>query len=155
MSVVIDTEIVPNGIYRISDFTQYEPIRKDYYHIEIEFTKHTNVSAKLTNKCTVLQSYLKQCKKPSSKVYTAKQIKKKKAKASTCIKLVNQMLYHKGYLSKKNYSKYGSYWTKASNNALKKFQKKWNKQGLKPKINEKGSISNNCWTAIKRYTEVK
>lgn len=182
MSVVIDTEIVPNGVYRISDFTEYAPIRKDYYEIEIEFTKHTSVSAKLTNKCTVLQSYLKQCKRPSDKVYTKGQIdasKKGKPKkvtykvkdkktgkmvkktktikpvASSCIAYVNQVLMSKGKYPKKTYKKYGSYWTKSSHNALKRFQKKWNKQGLKPKVNEKGKLSKNCWEAIKRYTEVK
>ena len=155
VSVVMNTEIVPNGVYVISDFTEYEPIREDYYNIEIEFSKYTTISSKLTNKCTVLQSYLKQCKRPSSKVYSVKQIKNKKAKGSTCIKYVNQMLYKKGYLSKKTYNAYGSYWTKYSRKALVKFQKKWNKKGLKPRINEKGSISKNCWKAIKRYPEVK
>lgn len=155
VSVVIDTEIVPNGVYIISDFTEYEPIRKDYYEIEIEFSKHTETSIKLTNKCTILQSYLKKCKRPSGKVYTAKQIKNKKAKSSTCIKYVNKMLYKKGYLSKKTYKAYGSYWTKSSRKALVKFQKRWNKKGLKPRLNEKGKISKNCWKAIKRYPEVK
>jgi hypothetical protein len=158
VSVVMDIEdsVVPNGVYNISEFNEYKPIRKDYYEVEIEFTKFTSYNPKLTNKCTVLQSYLKQCKKPSSKkVYTAKQIKNKKAKASTCIKYVNKMLYKKGFLSKKIYKKYGSYWTKSSRDALKEFQKRWNKQGLSPKINEKGSISKNCWKAIKRYPEVK
>lgn len=183
VSVVVDTEIIPNGVYHIADFTEYEPIRKDYYHIEIEFVKYVKITEKLTNKCTVLQSYLKQCKRPSSKVYTKKQIdankkgkplkvkykvkdkktgkmvtktKTIKPPASTCTKYVNQMLYKKGfYKSKKNYKAYASYWTKSSHNALVRFQKRWNKQGLKPKINEKGKISKNCWKAILRYTEVK
>jgi hypothetical protein len=177
VSVVMRTEVVPNGVYVISDFTEYEPIRKDYYECEIEFTKYTKVSAKLTNKCTILQSHLKECKRPKVKVYTTKQInaakkgkpltKKVKGKdgktktitinpkPSTCVKYVNQMLYKKGYLSKKTYKNYGSYWTKYSRRALKKYQKKWNKKGLRPKINEKGTISKNCWKAIKRYTEVK
>ena len=142
-----------------------------------EFTKYKKVSAKLTNKCTILQSHLKECKRPKVKVYTTKQInaakkgkpltKKVKGKdgktktitinpkPSTCVKYVNKMLYKKGYLSKKTYKNYGSYWTKYSRRALKKYQKKWNKKGLRPKINEKGTISKNCWKAIKRYTEVK
>lgn len=155
VSVVIDTELVPNGVYMISNFTEYNALRKDYYEIEIEFSKHTKPDIKLTNKVTVLQSHLKKCKKPSSKVYTTKQIKNKKAKSSTCIKYVNKMLYKKGYLSKKTYKSYGSYWTKYSRKALVKFQKKWNKKGLRPKLNEKGKISKNCWKAIKRYPEVK
>ena len=155
VSVVIDTEVVPNGVYMISDFTEYEPIRKDYYEIEIEFTKHSTTSAKLTNKCTVLQQQLKSCKRPSSKVYTVKQIKNKKAKGSTCIQYVNKVLYRKGYLSKKTYKDYGQYFTKNSRKALVKFQKKWNKRGLKPKLTENGKINPNTWKAIKRYPEVR
>ena len=123
VSIVMNTEVVPNGVYDISNFTEYAPIRKDYYEAEIEFTKHVTVDHKLTNKCTVLQSYLKQCKKPNvKKVYTAKQIdaakkgkpltikiKKKdkngkvvtktkaiKPPASTCVGRVNEVLYTLG-----------------------------------------------------------
>ena len=99
VSVVADTEVIPNGVYTISDFTQYDVIRKDYYECEIEFSKYQKVKGKLTNKCTILQSYLKTCKKPSDKVYTYKQIKAKKSKAkpTTCIGYVNKVLYQLGY----------------------------------------------------------
>lgn len=189
MSVVIDTEIIPNGVYTISDFTDYTARHKDYYEIEIEFSKHQKVSSKLTNKCTVLQSYLKTCKKPKGKVYTLKQVKNKKAKGSECIGYVNKVLYNLGYWGptkpkkpskkgkskkaynkalkeykaaskeyknrKKTYSTYKLYWTKYSKKGLKRFQKRWNKKGLKPKLNEKGTFSKKTWTALKRYPEVK
>lgn len=212
VSVVMDTELVPNGIYDITDFSEYSPIRKDYYEIEIEFTNYVDISAKLTNKCTVLQSYLKQCKRPTSKVYTTKQIdaakkgkpikvkvktKDKKGKtvtktktikpeASMCIGYVNEVLYTLGFYGpskpksisgrsvikfseiekyekqlqnwkngKKYYKNYKSYWTKTSVKGLKKFQKRWNKKGLKPKLNVKGTLDKNTWKAILRYPEVK
>lgn len=154
VSVVTETGGIINDIYTISSFGEYEIIRKDYYEVELEFTKYVRITHKLLYKCTVLQSKLKQCKKPSGKVYTVNQIKKNKAKASTCIGLVNQVLYSKGYLSKKHYKAYTNYWTKHSKKALIKFQKKWNKKGLKPKVNEKGKLSKKCWTALKRYTEL-
>ena len=189
VSVVADTEVIPNGVYTISDFTEYEAIRPDYYEIEIEFTKYQKVSGKLTNKCTVLQSYLKSCKKPKHKVYTLKQVKNKKAKSSECIGYVNKVLYNLGYWGptkpkkptkkgkskkaynkaledykaaskeyknrKKTYNTYYKYFTKYTQKGLKRFQKKWNKKGLKPKLNEKGTLSNNTWAALKRYPEVK
>ena len=212
VSVVMDTEIVPNGVYDITEFSEYSPIRKDYYEIDIEFTKHTTISTKLTNKCTVLQSHLKQCKRPTSKVYTTKQIdaakkgkpikvkvktKDKKGKtvtktktikpvASTCLGKVNEVLYTLGYYGpskpkdisgrsvikfseieryekqlanwknrKKYYNNYKNYWTKTSVKALKKFQERWNKKGLTPKLNTKGTLDKNTWTAILRYPEVK
>ena len=212
VSVVMDTEVVPNGVYDITEFSEYSPIRKDYYEVEIEFTNHVSVDNKLTNKCTVLQSYLKQCKRPKvDKVYTTKQIdaakkgkpikikvktKDKKGKtvtktktikpvASTCIGRVNEALYSLGMWGpskpkdgtkpvitiedikkydkeyrawkarKKYYKNYKNYWTKTSVKALKKFQKKWNKKGLKPKLNTKGKLDKNTWKAILRYPEVK
>ena len=33
VSVVMDTEVVPNGVYDITGFSEYSPIRKDYYEI--------------------------------------------------------------------------------------------------------------------------
>jgi hypothetical protein len=155
VSIDIDTEVVPNDIYYISNFSEYEVIRKDYYECELELDTFRDVRSKLTNICTILQTKLKQCKRPSDKVYTAKQIKKKKVKESNCIGLVNKMLYKKGYYkSKKRYKEYHAFWTKTSRKALINFQKKWNKKGLKPKLNKKGKIDNKTWKAILRYTEL-
>lgn len=197
VSIVIDTEVVPNDVYAISDFTNITLVRNDYYEIEIEFTKHTQVSQKLTNKCTILQSRLKSCSYPSKKVtnkaYTTKKIdkasakKKKKMQVGKCLQYVNEILYTKGFYGKgaentivteitkkKNkkgkikkvkskvthtrkwwYNKYKIYWSTLSKRALKRFQKKWNKQGLKPHVNEKGTLSKNTWEALKKYTELK
>lgn len=197
VSIVIDTEVVPNDVYAISDFTNITLVRNDYYEIEIEFTKHTQVSQKLTNKCTILQSRLKSCSYPSKKVtnkaYTTKKIdkasakKKKKMQVGKCLQYVNEILYTKGFYGKgaentivteitkkKNkkgkikkvkskvthtrkwwYNKYKIYWSTLSKRALKRFQKKWNKQGLKPHVNEKGILSKNTWEALKKYTELK
>lgn len=163
VSVVADTEIIPNGLYQITDFTDFDMIRKDYYEVEIEFTKFTTLTDKLTNVCTVRQSKLKACKRPSTKkVWTVNQIKKKKAKAGgLCLGYVNELLYVKGYYGKGNkkrksiYNSYKNYWTKYSVSALKRFQTKWNKQGLKPKLNTKGKLDKNTWNALKRYPEVK
>lgn len=197
VSVVIDTEVVPNGVYAISDFTDINLVRKNYYEIEIEFTKHTQLSQKLTNKCTILQSKLKSCsyppKKTTKKAYTTKKInkasskEKKKMQVGKCLQYVNEILYSKGFygagasgktvkktIKKKNkkgktvkttkkvtynrkyyYNKYKTYWSSLSKRALIKFQKKWNKQGLKPTLNTKGTLSKNTWAALKRYTELK
>lgn len=155
VSVVADTLVIPNGVYVISDFTEYEPIRKDYFEADIEFTSYRKSSSKLTNKVTILQSYLKYCKKPKLKIVTGKQIKANKLKKNTCIQNVNKVLYGLGYLSKKNYKNYGGYWTKASHRGLVRFQKAWNKKGLTPKLNTKGNMTRDCWKAIKRYPEVK
>ena len=154
LSIVADTEIIPNDVYVISDLPEYEAIRNDYYELTLEFTKYSKVTYKLTNKCTVLQSRLKQCRKPSDRVYSVNQIRKNKAKAGLCIGYVNQALYSCGLLSKKTYVKYKNYWTRASKNSLIRFQKRWNKKGLKPKLNQKGRIDNNTWNALKRYTEL-
>lgn len=197
VSVVIDTEVIPNGVYVINDFTNITLVRGDYYEIEIEFTKHTQLSQKLTNKCTILQSRLKKCSYPSKKV-TKKAYKtstidkastkqKKKMQVGNCLQYVNEILYTKGFygkgaentkvtkITKKKtksgkvkkvktkvthsrkwwYNKYKTYWSTLSKRALKRFQKKWNKQGLKPKVNEKGILSKNTWTALKKYTELK
>lgn len=189
VSVVIDTEVVPNGVYAISEFNEINLVRKDYYEIEIEFTKHTQLSQKLTNKCTILQTKLKSCSYPSKKV-TKKAYKltkinkasakeKKKMQVGKCLQYVNEILYKKGfyaegasntkkkYKTKKGkkksvkltrkyyYNTYKTYWSVLSKRALKRFQKKWNKQGLKPQVNEEGSLSKNTWTALKKYTELK
>lgn len=197
VSVVIDTEVLPNGVYAISDLTNITLVRKDYYEIEIEFTKHTQLSQKLTNKCTILQTRLKSCSYPSLKVtkkaYKTKKIdkasakEKKKMQVGKCLQYVNEILYIKGFygagasnktvkkkVKKKNkkgkivkttkkvtynrkyyYNKYKTYWSSLSKRALKRFQKKWNKQGLTPGLNEKGDLSKNTWKALKRYTELK
>lgn len=193
VSVVIDTEVVPNGIYAISEISSITLVRKNYYEIEIEFTKHTQISQKLTNKCTILQTRLKSCSYPSKKItkkaYTLKKInkastkEKKKMVVGKCLQYVNEILYTKGfyasgasnktvkkkYKNKKGkkvtkkitynrkyyYNTYKTYWSVLSKRALKRFQKKWNKQGLKPKVNEKGILSKNTWTALKKYTELK
>jgi len=193
VSAVIDTEVVPNGVYAISDFQEITLVRNDYYEIEIEFTKHSQISQKLTNKCTILQSRLKGCSYPSKKVtnksYTIKKIdkasakEKKKMQVGKCLQTVNEILYVKGfygkgaskdtvkkkYNTKKGkektkkitlnrkyyYNKYKMYWSTLSKRALIRFQKKWNKQGLKPKLNTKGTLSKNTWVALKRYTELK
>lgn len=193
VSVVIDTEVVPNGVYAISDCTNITLVRGDYYEIEIEFTKHTQLSQKLTNKCTILQTRLKSCSYPSKKVtkkaYKTSKIdkastkEKKKMQVGKCLQYVNQILYDKGFYGagasgktikqkyktksgkkktkkvkltrKYYYNKYKIYWTSISKKALKKFQKKWNKQGLKPKLNTEGTLSKNTWAALKRYTELK
>lgn len=163
VSIVSDTELIPNGVYHITDFTDFDLIRKDYYEVEIQFSKHTNLTSKLTNVCTIMQSRLKACKRPSTKkVWTVNQIKKKKAKAGgLCLEYVNKVLYVKGYYGKGNkkrksiYNSYKNYWTKYSVSALKRFQTKWNKQGLKPKLNKKGKLDKNTWNALKRYSEVK
>ena len=227
VSVVIDTEVVPNGVYTISDCTNITLVRGDYYEIEIEFTKHTQLSQKLTNKCTILQTRLKACSYPKKevlkhktvtkktksgkkkkiktdelvdKVYSIKKIdkasakEKKKMQVGKCLQYVNEILYKKGFYGKgaentevikitkkkvagskkikkgKNkgkykskvthsrkwwYNKYKIYWSTLSKQALKRFQKKWNKQGLKPTLNTKGTLSKNTWEALKRYTELK
>lgn len=190
VSVVIDTEVVPNGVYAISDFTNITLVRGEYYEIEIEFTKHTQLSQKLTNKCTIFQTRLKSCSYPSKKLtnkaYTTKKIDKasskdkKKMQVGKCLQYVNEILYIKGFygagasnktVKKKNkkgktakkvthnrkyyYNKYKTYWSTLSKRALIRFQKKWNKQGLKPTLNTKGILSKNTWAALKRYTELK
>lgn len=197
VSVIIDTEVVPNGIYAIREFTDITLVRGDYYEIEIEFTKHTQLSQKLTNKCTILQTRLKSCSFPSLKVtkkaYTTTKIdkastkQKKKMQVGKCLQYVNEILYKKGFYAKGSentkvtkitkkktksgkvkkvktkvthnrkwwYNKYKTYWSTLSKRALKRFQKKWNKQGLKPGLNEEGDLSKNTWTALKRYTELK
>ena len=190
VSVVIDTEVVPNGVYAISNLTNITLIRNNYYEIEIEFTKHTQLSQKLTNKCTILQTRLKACSYPSKKVtnkaYTTSKIdkastkEKKKMQVGKCLQYVNEILYKKGFYgagasnktvkkkykgktkSKKvtlnrkyYYNTYKTYWSSLSKRALIKFQKKWNKQGLKPTLNTKGTFSKNTWAALKRYTELK
>lgn len=185
VSIVIDTEVVPNGVYAISDFTNITLVRGNYYEIEIEFTKHTQLSQKLTNKCTILQSRLKACSYPSKKVtnktYTTKKIdkasskEKKKMQVGKCLQYVNEILYIKGFygagaenVTKKKtkkdkvthnrkwwYNKYKIYWSSLSKRALIRFQKKWNKQGLKPTLNKEGILSKNTWAALKRYTELK
>lgn len=220
VSVVIDTEVVPNGVYAISDFTDITLVRGDYYEIEIEFTKHTQLSQKLTNKCTILQTRLKSCAFPKEKltvkkkikkgkkkgkykkitkdklvdlVYTTKKIdklsskEKKKIQVGKCVQYINEILYIKGFYAKGSentkvtkivkkktkkgkvkkvktkvthnrkwwYNKYKIYWSTLSKKALKRFQKKWNKQGLKPKLSTKGILDKNTWAALKRYTELK
>lgn len=216
VSVVIDTEVVPNGIYAISDCRNITLVRGDYYEIEIEFTKHTQPSQKLTNKCTILQTRLKSCAFPKEKltvtkktkkgkkkkvtkdklvdiVYSPKKIdklsskEKKKIQVGKCVQYINEILYTKGFygkgaenvkvtkITKKKtkkgktktvktkvthnrkwwYNKYKIYWSTLSKRALKKFQNKWNKQGLKPKLGTKGILDKNTWAALKRYTELK
>ncbi len=220
VSVVIDTEVVPNGVYAISDFTDITLVRNNYYEVEIEFTKHTQLSQKLTNKCTILQTRLKSCNFPKEKlsvtkktkkgkkkkvtkdklvdlVYSPKKIdklsskEKKKIQVGKCVQYINEILYKKGFYGKgaentevtkitkkkikkgKNkgktkkvkekvthsrkwwYNKYKMYWSTLSKRALKRFQKKWNKQGLKPKLKTKGILDKNTWAALKRYTELK
>lgn len=119
VSVVIDTEVVPNGVYAISDFTNITLVRGDYYEIEIEFTKHTQLSQKLTNKCTILQTRLKTCNYPSKKltkkayktstIDKASSKQKKKMQVGKCLQYVNEILYKKGF-----------YGAGASNNTVKK-----------------------------------
>lgn len=190
VSVVIDTEVVPNGVYAISEISNITLVRKDYYEIEIEFTKYTQLSQKLTNKCTILQSRLKSCKYPSKKTtkkaYTLKKInkastkEKKKMQVGKCLQYVNEILYKKGFYAKGAnpkktkkiktskgktksvkltrkyyYNTYKTYWSVLSKRALKRFQKKWNKQGLKPELNEKGRLDKKTWKALKKYTELK
>lgn len=53
------------------------------------------------------------------------------------------------------YNKYKIYWSTLSKKGLIRFQKKWNKQGLKPKLGTKGILDKNTWSALKRYTELK
>lgn len=172
VNVVIDSKPVANGVYDISKFEGFHLLRKNTYEFSIELTTHTSTKPKLTNKVTVLQTNLKHCAKPKGKVVTTKQVKngyyyvkkgKKKTKVtlkpSSCIGYLNQVLYKKGcYTTSKGkktaYKKYKKYFTKYTTSALKKYGKKWNKKGLKPKVNEKGKLSKNMWTAIKRYPEL-
>ena len=172
VNVVFDSEFVQNGVYDITDLSNLNLVRPNVYEFSIELITYTVNKPKLTNKVTVLQSRLKRCSKPKDKVLTLKQIKKGeytvkkgkkktkvKIKKSTCMKYVNQVLKNKGcYTSDKGkytkYKKYNSYFTKYTTAGLKRYGKKWNKKGLKPKVNEKGKLSKNMWTAIKRYTEL-
>lgn len=172
VNIVVDTEVVKNGVYDISDFTGFKLLRKNIYEFDIELTTHTNIDKKLINKVSVLQSRLNKCKKPKHLVLTANQIKKgeytvKKGKKKTkvkikqnsCVGYLNKVLKKKGcYTTSKGkytaYKKYNKYFTKYTVAGLKKYGKKWNKKGLKPKVNEKGKLSKNMWTAIKRYNEL-
>lgn len=172
VNVVINSDAVPNGVYDISKFDGFKLVRPNVYEFSIELKTYTNIKNKLTNKVTILQSNLKRCKKPKHKVLTAKQIKKGeytvkkgkkktrvKIKKSTCVEYLNQVLKKKGcYTTSKGkytaYKKYKSYFTKHTVAGLKRYGKKWNKKGLKPKVNEKGKLSKNMWTAIKRYPEL-
>ena len=172
VNVTIDSEAVPNGVYDISKFNGFKLVRKNVYEFNIELITHTSITPKLTNKVTVLQTRLNNCKKPKQHVVTLKQVKKGeytvkkgkkktkvKLKSSSCLKYLNKVLKAKGcYPSDKGkytkYKKYNGYFTKYTTTGLKKYGKKWNKKGLKPKVNEKGTLSKNMWTAIKRYNEL-
>lgn len=172
VNVIIDSDAVKNGIYDISKFEGFKLIRKNVYEFNIELTTHTEINRKLTNKVSVLQSRLNRCSKPKHKVLTLNQIKKGeytvkkgkkktkvKIKKSSCVKYLNQVLKKKGcYTTSKGkytaYNKYNSYFTKYTVAGLKKYGKKWNKKGLKPKVNTKGKLSKNMWKAIKRYNEL-
>lgn len=172
VSIVVNSSNIKNGVYDISKFNGFKLIRPDVYEFDIELTTHTSIKHKLTNKVTVLQSRLKRCKKPEHRVVTANQIKKGeitvkkgkkktkvKLKSSSCLKYLNQVLKGKGcYTTSKGkytaYKKYNGYFTKYTVAALKRYGKKWNKKGLKPKVNTKGKLSKNMWEAIKRYNEL-
>lgn len=172
VNVIIGSDAVKNGIYDISKFEGFKLIRPNVYEFNVELTTHTSINRKLTNKVSVLQSRLNRCNKPKHKVLTLKQIKKGeytvkkgkketkvKIKKSTCLKYLNQVLKKKGcYTTSKGkyttYKKYNSYFTKYTVAGLKKYGKKWNKKGLKPKVNTKGKLSKNMWEAIKRYNEL-
>lgn len=162
MSVVIGTDIVPNDIYYISDFTKRETIRKDYWEFEMEFTSYVPLQIKIQNKVTVLQSYLKKCKMPKNLKLpvqvTLTGLKKektthtlKKGSNSQCIYYMNQALYKKGCLTKKYAT---TKYTKQSKKALIQFQKRWNKKKLKPKVNTKGKMDKNTWKAIQNYVKL-
>lgn len=172
VNVIINSDAVPNGVYDISKFDGFKLIRPNVYEFDMELKTYTNISKKLTNKVSVLQSNLKRCKMPKHKVLTTSQIKKgeytvKKGKKKTkvkikpnsCVGYLNQVLKNKGcYTTSKGkyttYKKYNKYFTKYTVTGLKNYGKKWNKKGLKPKVNEKGKLSKAMWNAIKRYQEL-
>ena len=172
VNVIVDSKAVPNGVYDISKLDGFNLVRPNVYEFTVELTTYTSNVPKLTNKVTVLQSRLKQCAKPKHHVVTSNQVKKgyyyekkgkKKIKVtlkqSSCIGYLNQVLKKKGCYPSDNgkwttYKKYNKYFTKSTSKGLKKYGKKWNKKGLKPKVNEKGTLSKNMWKAIKRYPEL-
>jgi len=172
VNIIVDSKEVKNGVYDISKFEGFKLVRPNVYEFSVEFTTYRNNTPKLTNKVTVTQSKLKQCTKPKHKVVTAKNIKngyyykkkgKKKTKVtlkqSSCLGYMNKVLKKKGcYPTSKGkytaYKKYNKYFTKYSVTGLKNYGKKWNKKGLKPKVNEKGKLSKKMWEAIKRYPEL-
>lgn len=135
VSVVIDTEVVPNGVYAISDFTDITLVRGDYYEIEIEFTKHTQLSQKLTNKCTILQTKLKSCSYPSkkitnkayktSKIDKASSKQKKKMQVGKCLQYVNEILYKKGFFGAGASNKTKKYETKSGKKKKITFNRKY------------------------------
>ena len=158
VSVVIDTEVVPNGIYTISDCTDITLVRGDYYEIEMEFTKHTQLSQKLTNKCTILQTRLKECSYPSKKVtnkaYKTSKIdkasskQKKKMQVGKCLQYVNEILYKKGF-----------YAAGASNKSVKKKYKtkSGKKKTKKITYNRKYYFKNYkmYWTTISKHALIR
>ena len=165
VNVITNTEAIPNGIYDISNFEGFKLLRKGVYEFDIEFTTYTNTSYKMVNKKSVLQTeFIQKCpnrpSKSNRKTYTAKQIKEGKAKKNTCIEYVNKILYKLGYYkkgkkdAKQYYKPYHRYRTNYTNKALISFAKKWNKKGLSPKVNEKGKMSKNMWTALKNYHKI-
>lgn len=162
LSIVIDTAIVPNGLYIISDFTKRETLRKDYWEFEMKFTTYRPSKAKIRNKATVLQSYLKKCKMPTKLklpvqvTLTGLQKEKtthtlKKGSSSQCIYYMNKALYKKGFLKKKYVT---IRYRQEVKQALIQFQKKWNKKKLKPKVNTKGKMDKNTWKAIQNYVKL-
>jgi hypothetical protein len=162
LSIVIDTEIVPNGLYVISDFTKRETLRKDYWEFEMKFTTYRPSKAKIKNKVTVLQSYLKQCKMPKLKLpnqFIFRGYRKNETVKVTvhdgssgqCIYYMNKVLYKKGFLKKKYVT---IRYRQECKQALINFQKKWNKKKLKPKLNTKGKMDKNTWKAIQNYVKL-
>lgn len=159
VNITSKSEAIKNGIYDISKFESYTLLRKNVYEFDIELTTYTPITTKVVNKISVLRNeFIKQCpNRPSKKqrtIYTASDIKNKKAKVYPCIQKLNKILYKKGFMSKTAYKKYGDYNTKYTKKGLSKFGKKWNKKGLKPKVNEKGKISKKIWEALKNYNKI-
>lgn len=172
VNIVVDTEIIPNGVYDISSFTGFKLLRKNVYEFDLELTTHTNIDKKLTNKVNILQTRLNRCKQPKNIILSPKQIKrgyyykkkgkkkiKVKIKQNSCIGYVNRILKSKGCYTKSKgkytiYKKYNKYYTKYTVDGLKRYAQKWNKKGLKPKLKTNGKMSKNMWNAIKRYNEL-
>lgn len=169
LSIVTDFIDVPNGNYIITKNPSRVQSGEHYTQWELEFTtyraintvKYANNNSAVTNaiakakkaKTTASKTTTKKTTKKTTKSSSAKNAKlakcnlsqlkySKKKKIVTCVKYMQEVLYKKGYLSKKQVD--GWFGPKTSA-AIKKFQKKYKKTY---NLKETGKMDKNTLNAM-------
>lgn len=173
VNIVIDAYAIPNGMYMIAEASKRKVIRRGVWEIELKFIRYLEINVTKTwNKQKKVDNLTKKVAKCTLKKWTKKD--KNKKDINDCNALITKILYKKGFLKKKYIGKNWdvSYVTKKSKkssksskkatsrrvypcrSALKKFQKRWNKKKLKPRLKENGKKDKNTLKALKRYKEL-